>query len=344
MPFTLVVTLTHPNIAYLLLEIETVVSESEVVPSVTVESTAHIRSGVNCGQLRPLHRNRLRHPALDVVHLLSYRSDETGDSGCLGSVIDLAAEERIAGSEAIDLLLHVTLLEVAEFLDHSGLKVGDSIYVALSAEGDGVSERVGLLDSAELILVALGCNLLLGLAAALAQLGSESRIALLDGVDYLLAGKTDGGANLLDGALDSIDRKPYAVDVAVEGCSKEADVCIRPVDRVHNHLRVRVGGSLCSERSCSRSAIAVSSPAEAVAPAAEETRDQSPEYTSENAGAEAAASEESVTEAIAVTKAIAVIKRPHCRHTAPTALVVSAHNYRLFVTHFIMQLKLYISL
>ena len=321
-----------------LLEVESVTKATPAkavvaVPVAAVETSTHIRGGINSRKLRPLYRDCVGKFAFDVIHFLCDGSDESGNGRCLGGVVDLTAKEGVVRRERVDLLLHVTLLEVAEFLDHSGLKVGDGVDIALAVEVDGVAEGVGLLDGAELVLVALGRDLLLHLAAALAQLLGKSLIALLDCVDDLLTGKTDLGSDLLDSALDGVDRQADAVDIAVESGREQTDIGVRAVDSVHNHLRIGVGRGLCAERS-GGSAVAVVAPAEAVAtPAAEETGNETTEDTTEETATEAATEEAATIAAEAVAIAPAVVECPYSGHIAPTIVLVVWHNYSFIFRH-----------
>ena len=182
--------------------------------------------------------------------------------------------------------MHLPLLDIAELLDHSGLEVGDSVNCPLTVGVDCPVQRVGLIESSNLVIVALRGDEKLVIAAALTELTCEACVTALDRIDNLLTSQAELCADCLDCSLYGVDSEFHAVDVRVESGSEKPYIGIRSVDSIEDKVGVAVGGCLRSERSGCRTATA--SEAEAVTKSS--VTEKSAEDEAENTSAPASKS------------------------------------------------------
>ena len=272
------------------------------VEATLVVATAHIGSRVDCGQVGPDHGDGLGLLAPDVVDLLLDGSEHGCDGSGLAVIVDLTAELGDDLALAVDLGLHVAFLGVAELLDNGGLEVGDRVDVALACAIDGTTEGVGLLDGAELVLVTLGGDEELVLAAALAELAGEIGVARLDRVDDLEGGHSglcgEGSDTVADSADTGVDEVKVLPEHRGEVLGRRPSGLTLGGDGVHQQLPAGVVVDLVGEETGAGSAIAA--PSATSKETAESTVvDEGSEKEAEDTGAEtsAPASETSIAAA-----------------------------------------------
>lgn len=253
-----------------LLENKSVVPVTVAVSA--VDAAADVRSGVDGLKLRPLDVDGRKLLGRDLVNLLGQRGhnavDIAGDGGSLVGVVDLATELADDVGLGVDLGLHLTLLQITELVvDHSGL-VGDS-----RCDGGGVavgltSESGGLLQRAELCLVALLDGEKFLVAAALLEVADDAGVTRCDSVHDL--GDGDGllESQGLESVLDVLHRAVDKVEVLTESGSKVGDGRASRLtlggDSVHNELASAVVVELVGEKPGSSGATAKAT--EAAAP------------------------------------------------------------------------------
>ena len=253
-----------------LLENKPVVAVAVTVSA--VDAAADIRGGVDSLKLGPLDVDSGELLGCDLVNLLGQRShnavDITRNGGSLVGVVNLATELADDVGLGVDLGLHLALLQITELVvDHSGL-VGDS-----RCDGGGVavglpSESGGLLQRAELRLIALLDGEKFLVAAALLEVADDAGVAGSDLVDDLRNGDGLLESESAESVLDVGHTCVYEVEVLSEGCRQALDrgagrLALRS-NCVHDELSSAVVVELVGEKPGSSGATAKAT--EAAAP------------------------------------------------------------------------------
>ena len=156
-PLTLVVTLLKHPIS--------VPPSSEhyiTAPAVAVETaieTTVVRSVVDYGQVGVNDGHGVWLTVTNLVNLTLQGCDKGPnvaiDVRSLLCVVNLRTQKSVVGRQSVNLLLHLAFLYVTELLGHVGLQGIDCAYDARRVAVGLRAELVGLLDSANLCLIAL---------------------------------------------------------------------------------------------------------------------------------------------------------------------------------------------